>query len=70
MNKLRLTQLIRKNVNLPLPLVERIYLYSRYTGYNFTTSMIILLNESLTNFEKNNWLSRVGRCVFLVLVIY
>ncbi|MCI8568219.1 MAG: hypothetical protein HFG48_02750 [Bacilli bacterium] len=54
MNKLRLTQLIRKNVNLPLPLVERIYLYSRYTGYNFTTSMIILLNESLTNFEKNN----------------
>lgn len=53
-NKSRLTQLIRKNINLPLSLVERIQLYSKYTGYNFTTSMTILLNDALDTFEESS----------------
>lgn len=54
MNKPRYTNLIRKNLNLPMNLVERIYLYCRYTGYNFTTSITILLDEALSKFEKKN----------------
>lgn len=52
--KLNNTKMLRKNLNLPIELVSRVNDYSNLVGLNFTSSVIVLLDEVLKNkFEKN-----------------
>lgn len=49
--KAKMVELVKKNINLPINLVNDIKIYSKNNGLDFTSSVIVLLNESI-NFYK------------------
>lgn len=46
-NVKRDVKLIRKNINLPSDIVDRVVLYKNKLGIDFTSALIFLLNDGL-----------------------